>query len=183
MIIPTPVFSIPSYVSEQIGGNPEIRIVASRFFDTIPYLPIISKKIFYELLNPLLPWRADAAFLCLCMKVVLWSPLAQHDDPQTTDYLAAKRYLSELESGGVFTMPMLQGRVILSMYEMGHGIYPAAYSSIAASSAHGCALRLSGQKDAKKTGKSLTWIEEEEQRRVWWAIVILERYVIVNGSS
>lgn len=179
MDIPTPILSIPSYVSDSIGDNADIRSVAFKFFASVhTYLPIISKKIFYDLLiNPLFPRRADVAFLCLCMKLIAWKPSAHDSEPQIADYQAAKQYLLELESVGVLTVPLLQGRLLISMYEFGHGIYPAAYLSIGTCAAHAIALGLDDKRDSDEGRRSLSWVEQEERRRVWWAIVILERFV------
>ena len=183
ILIPPPLLPIPPYISSLIGSNTEIRNVASTFFSTVhSYLPIVSKKTFYDhFLNPFLQQRADVAFLCLCMKLILWVP-SNSDlgaEAQTRDYLAGKQYVSELESAGVFTVPMLQGRVLIALYEFGHGIYPAAYMSIGNCAAQAFALGLGSEMEAGKVegGRMLTWVEHEERRRVWWAIVILERFV------
>jgi hypothetical protein len=183
ILIPPPLLPIPPYISSLIGSNTEIRNVASTFFSTVhSYLPIVSKKTFYDhFLNPFLQQRADVAFLCLCMKLILWVP-SNSDlgaEAQTRDYLAGKQYVSELESAGVFTVPMLQGRVLIALYEFGHGIYPAAYMSIGNCAAQAFALGLGSEMEAGKVegGRMLTWVEHEERRMVWWAIVILERFV------
>jgi hypothetical protein len=114
------------------------------------------------------------------MKLILWVPSASHSDSgsdaQTGEYLAGKQYLSELEGAGVFTVPMLQGRVLIALYEFGHGIYPAAYMSIGNCAAQAFALGLGSEREVEGV-RRLTWVEHEERRRVWWAIVILERFV------
>jgi hypothetical protein len=188
ILIPPPLLPIPPYITSLIGSNTSIRNIASTFFSTVhSYLPIISKKTFYDhFLNPFLQQRADVAFLCLCMKLILWVPpnsdsSLEGSDAQTVDYLAGKQYLSELEIAGVFTVPMLQGRVLIALYEFGHGIYPAAYMSIGNCAAQAFALGLGSEKEAGEAeaeeGRRLTWVEHEERRRIWWAIVILERFV------
>jgi hypothetical protein len=182
MNIPTPSMLIPTFVADLIGHITEIRTVASTFFGTVhAFLPIISKKNFFDiLLNPFLEQRADVAFLCLSMKVIVWAPSACDNDPMTADYLGAKQYISELENAGVFTIPMLQGRLLMSMYELGHGIYPAAYISIGVCAAHGIALGLDQKSSVEDGGRRLTWVEQEERRRLWWAVIIMERSVSLN---
>ena len=179
MEIPVPSLPVPAYILGIVGNNMQVRATAATFFSTVhTYLPIVSKQIFHSLLNPLLPLRADVALLCLCMKVIIWTPSVNSDGPQTSDYLASKRYLVELENSGVFTVPMLQARVLISMYEYGQGIYPAAYLSIGACASHAIALGLGdGRKQIEDAGRVLSWVEQEERRRIWWAIVTLERYV------
>lgn len=174
-----PTVSAPSHLFNVVGDIFEVRLVAARFFETVhTYLPIISKKLFYDrLINPLLRPRADAALLCLCMKVVIWTPSRYDDDPRTEAYMAAKTYIVELEASGVFTLPVLQACILISLYELGHGIYPAAHMSISACATYGYALGLNIA-GTKASYERCTWIEIEEQRRVWWSILILERYPI-----
>jgi hypothetical protein len=178
MAVPTPSILVPEYVSNLLGGNHELRKVTVDFFTTIhTFMPIVSKKTFYDLLlNPLLQRRADVAFLCLCMKLVLWIPSDTDSIHHTGDYAAVKQYLSELEAAGVYTLQVLQGRLLITLFEHGHCVYPAAYMSISASVAHGFALGLDNQ-EVTPAMKVLPWVEMEERRRVWWAVIILERFL------
>ena len=183
MEIPTPSIPIPSYVIKLLGSSQDVGDSALEFFDTIhTYLAIISKRRFYDhLLNPLLPRRADVAFLCLCMKLVLWKPSVVESIPNIEEYATAIKYLLELEAAGIFTLQVLQGRLLISLFELGHSIYPAAYMSISACAAHGLALGLD-RSQVTGVAKNLSWVEMEERRRVWWAIVIVERFDIRLGS-
>jgi hypothetical protein len=64
-------------------------------------MPFISKKRFVQsVLSPLAQPRADAALLILCMKLITRSPSEQGviEEPETPTYLAAKRFLFELEA-------------------------------------------------------------------------------------
>lgn len=178
MEIPTPLISIPSYVSGLLGSTHEFGNVALEYFATVhTYLAIVSKKNFYGLLmNPLLQRRADVAFLCLCMKLVTWKP-SEVGISESEEYVAARRYMFELEAAGVFTLQVLQGRMLVAFFELGHAMYPVAYMSVNACASHGLALGL--DKESEQTvgaAKILSWVEEEERRRMWWAIIILERF-------
>jgi hypothetical protein len=64
----------------------------------------------------------------------------------------------------------------LALYELGHAIYPAAFLSIGACARYAHALGINVSRTLK-TRKVLTLVEVEERRRVWWAIVILDRFV------
>jgi hypothetical protein len=180
MEIPKPSVPIPYYVSIFIDDEEHVRRVAARFFVTVHnYWPIISKKTFYDrLINPLLKPRADVALLCLCIRLVTWRPSESGDDPLTETYLAAKRYYVELEIAGVFSIQALQAGVLIALYELGHGIYPSAYMSISGCAAYGHALSLHEEKEVH-VGDRFGWNEREERRRVWWSIIILERYSIL----
>ena len=63
--------------------------------------------------------------------------------------------------------------MLLCLYELRHAIYPSAFISISACTHY---TRINGGK-ALSTTKVLTLVEVEERRRIWWAIVILDRSV------
>jgi hypothetical protein len=61
---------------------------------------------------------------------------------------------------------------MISLYELGHGIYPAAFSTVAACARYGTAL---GIDDLAVT--DLTRAGGEEKLRVWWGILIVDQCV------
>lgn len=127
-------------------------------------------------MNPLNQPRTDVTILVFCMKVLLWLPSESSNgtQPRTPSYLFAKRTLLEAEVAGVLSLQVLQAWLLITIYELGHAIYPSAYMSIAACARYGSLLDL-------KVDRSLvfreaaTWVELEERRRTWWAIVVLDR--------
>ena len=171
--IPNPSIPLSRQILKLLGDDSQIRNVASQFFDnTHPFMPFISKKLFYERhINPLARPRTDISLLCLCMKI--FSEF--NNDPQTQVYVLAKHYIVEIEVAGTFTLQTLQAHLLIAIYELGHGIYPSAYLSIVACAARGIALDLEKELTDCTTSE-FTWVEREERRRVWWAIIILERF-------
>jgi hypothetical protein len=81
-----------------------------------------------------------------------------------------------VEVEGAFSILVLQAGVLVALYELGHGIYPAAYLSIGACARYAHALGINVSHTVP-TRRVLTFVEGEERRRIWWAIVILDRYV------
>jgi hypothetical protein len=147
------------------------------FRETSPWLPILSSKHFANnVLQPLPSLSADVLLLLACMKVMAWAPSGD-SNPRTPSYTAAKRYLLEAEITGVLSVSMLQALIILNLYEIGHAIYPAAYLSIGSCARYGMALGLDRQTAVDLNGRDLTLFEQEERRRAWWVIVILDRYM------
>lgn len=134
---------------------------------------------FYKnVLNPLATLRADVALLLLCMKLIVGSP-SEHeatDDPQSMLYLSAKRFLLDVELTGILTLQASQACILLTLYELGHAIYPSAYISIGACARYVTALGIDGKRRSHTTDAAV-WIKQEEQRRTWWAVVILDRFV------
>lgn len=168
---------IPSYVRSFVGGNAGFKQVATRYYQLVhPWLPIISKrKIYDHLLNPLLPLRIDAIFLCLCMKLFIQPP--ENESPWTPEYCAATRFFMEIQAAGVLSMETLQGCVLLAVYEIGHAMYPAAQVSLGTSLKCAFALGIGWTASTKETFSAASWMEAEERRRTWWAIFMLERFV------
>lgn len=81
-----------------------------------------------------------------------------------------------------FSILVLQAGVLVALYELGHGIYPAAFLSIGACARYAHALGINVSRTVP-TRRVLTLVEVEERRRVWWAIVILDRFVVVHRES
>jgi hypothetical protein len=98
-------------------------------------------------------------------------------------YLAAKRFCAETELAGNLTIPFLQATIFIAIYELGHAIYPSAYLSIGSCARYGTALGINN--DGKSSGRHPpdNWVELEEIRRVWWGILILDRYISCFCSS
>lgn len=177
--LPRPGVIVPSYVNELIGDTRSAEEAASYFFKHIhPWMPVISKRRFYQhLLNPLLQLREDAALLLLAVKLITWCPSAHSKSAQTTLYLVSKRYLAELQTAGVLSVQIVQASVLISLYELGHSVYPAAYFSIGVCARYGAVLGLDKDMNLHRRDSSIPWDELEERRRIWWAILILDRYV------
>ncbi|KAG5805529.1 hypothetical protein H9Q74_009930 [Fusarium xylarioides] len=103
--------------------------------------------------------------------------------PQSNpSYLKAKHGSFIAESGGIINIRLIQALTLVALYEFGHRIYPAAYLTIGQAVRLATMVGLHSQKDAKQLFvEPETWTLCEEQRRTWWAIVMLER-VVVAGS-
>ena len=177
-VLPTTDFPIPSSVSALIGDLAARRAVANEYFNTIHiWFPFISKKRFLlRLLNQFAQPRADVSLLILCMKLITWSP-SEHgilEEPETPSYLTAKRLFLELEAAGTLTLQMAQACILLTVYEMGHAIFPAAYISVGTSFRYVMALGLNGKVTPHTTDPTM-WMMQEERRRVWWTAIILDR--------
>lgn len=140
-------------------------------------MPFISKKRFYDIhLRTLPPSQPDVVLLLLCLKLITSFPPARPRDARTPLYCAAKHFYLDLECEGAFSIVIVQAGVLLALYEIGHGIYPAAFLTIGACARYAHALGINVSKTVKSR-RVLTLVEAEERRRVWWAIVILDRFV------
>ena len=171
-----------SPVAEQIlhllGDADDVRATASNFFEHIhSWMPFISKKRFYDLYLPSsFQSRSDVVLLLLSLKLITTLPPTSPRNPRTPLYHAVKRFHLQVQDSSTLSLPVLQAGVLLALYELGHGIYPAAFLSVGACARYGHALGIScsGSLQARRV---LTLVEVEERRKTWWAIVILDRLV------
>jgi len=109
--------------------------------------------------------------------------VSQSDEPtilpqSNPSYLKAKHGSFIAESGGTINIRLIQTIALVALYELGHRIYPAAYLTIGQAVRLATMVGLHSQKDATQLFvEPETWTLCEEQRRTWWAIVMLDRYV------
>ncbi|KAL2830166.1 hypothetical protein BJY01DRAFT_120704 [Aspergillus pseudoustus] len=172
----------PREISVALGGEAEIQSITATYFQTVHfYLPFVSKiKVARHIQSVEGSLKADIALLLLCMKLVQEVP--NIDDPQSFElYDLAKDFRTKLGLHGVVTLRALQANILLLLYEIGHGIFPAAFMTVGACARQGVALGLGSQLAPQLAGKAQSWVDVEERRRTWWTVVILDRYVALGG--
>lgn len=176
---PTTGTTVPQDILQLLGDLDEIQLTATRFFKHIhQWLPFISKKRFYDLyLQPSFRSRPDVVLLLLALKLITTFPPAGSRSPRTALYNSTKHFYLKVEEFS--SILVLQAGVLVALYELGHGIYPAAFLSIGACARYAHALGINVSRTVP-TRRVLTLVEVEERRRVWWAIVILDRFVAVH---
>ncbi len=110
------------------------------------------------------------------MKLVTKVPLDGEDQSTTPLYLITQRFYSKIESASQISLHSLQSTVLLALFEIGHGILPAGYLRIGHAARLGVMMGFHDRRNAAQLFKpSETWTLREEERRTWWAIVILDR--------
>ncbi|KOS41574.1 hypothetical protein ACN38_g7561 [Penicillium nordicum] len=171
--------TVPQCIIQLLGDLDEIQLTATRFFEHVhQWMPFISKKRFYDLyLQPSFHSRPDVVLLLLAQKLITTFPPAGSRSPRTALYNSTKHFYLNLE--GCFSILVLQAGVLVALYELGHGIYPAAFLSIGTCARYAYALGINVSRTVPSR-RVLTLVEVEERRRVWWAIVILDRFVSIG---
>jgi len=163
---------------ESVGPHLEtIQTAVTTFFNTLYVkFPIISRKRVLERLSGGIDKApADFTALCLCINLLLQPPSQETQSMQTPLYVTVKNTISLLESTGHYlSLEQIQCRLVVTFYEIGHGISPAASVSIAACARMARALGLheSWHQPIRNTHGS---VQLEEERRVWWAVFNLDR--------
>jgi hypothetical protein len=143
------------------------------------WLPMLSQKRVFQKVNN---FSADAdiglALLLLCMKLVSEVPSEQEGGVISSLYCMAKELYSTVENRGLISLQLLQSAILIAIYEIGHGIYPAAYLRVGHAARLGIMIGLHNRKNATQLFKEgETWSQCEEERRTWWSVIILDRYV------
>lgn len=172
--------AVTDEIAELVGGVLDIQAVSDRFFKSVyMWMPIISKPRFSStLLSRLTYKKAELYLLVLSMKLCS----TRRTPLNTALYETVKLFHFKLQSSGVLSVLVLQAAVLIALYELGQAIYPAAFLSLGSCARYAVALGIDKSILSLSTSKT-QWIEEEERRRVWWAILVLDRYVHEYGGA
>lgn len=181
MTLVKPSMPVPPEVLATLGTSIlDIQDVVDLYFaNTHTWLPFVSKKrMELTLSNPGLELSFDLAVLLLSMKLVTQVPVGGPRSIHSPLYSLVKRTLFMAESGGLMSLQTLQANILLAAYEVGHAIYPAAYLTTGHCARLGHGLGLNDRRRApqflqKRIG---AWVEVEELKRTWWAVMLLDRY-------
>ncbi|KAK4501560.1 hypothetical protein PRZ48_007369 [Zasmidium cellare] len=93
-------------------------------------------------------------------------------------YETVKTAIAACESAGDISTNLLAAQVLRALHEVSQGLYPAAYYSVGSCIRSCMTLGLHDKRTAAALGPQVdAWTEIEERRRLWWASLILDRYV------
>ncbi|KAH7310902.1 hypothetical protein B0I35DRAFT_397306 [Stachybotrys elegans] len=179
-------FGASEWVLASLGDG---KTVANEYFDRIHWWwPMIAKSQVSPRLADIENYDGELTLLLLAMKVIAWRPSKQGSldpDPITSAYVTAKHALSEAAMTSNLSLRLLQAQILVAIYETGHAIYPAAFISVAACAQYGYAMHANQVLDPKNLtpNASFNRLEREEQRRTWWAILILDRHLHLGNPS
>ncbi|UKZ76865.1 hypothetical protein TrVFT333_004580 [Trichoderma virens FT-333] len=173
--------SITEAVSSLVGSISDIQTIAVEFNQNIyTWMPILSHQQFQEtLLERLTLRRAELFLLVLAMKLCVSRPTVARSALYTT----VKEFYISVESSGRLSILILQAAVLIAVYELGHGIYPAVLLSVANCARIGVLLGVDNSLTKLAHTTEIPWIKLEECRRVWWMILILDRFVNLSNPK
>ncbi|KAL7946858.1 hypothetical protein V8C42DRAFT_318950 [Trichoderma barbatum] len=158
----------------------------SAFFNGVHrWLPVLDEEHFRARLLGKTPVElpADVALLLLCMRLVIATPSESSRNGTRTDiYLAAKQGFLNLEMAGVMSVECLEAGLLISLYEINHAIYPSAFLSVGTCTRYGQAMGFGGP-NTLKLRRPHNRREIEESRRLWWAVVLLDRFLNLGCPS
>lgn len=169
--------SIPAHVRNLLGTPHEILVIQEDFFMNInPWMPIISTRLLREALSDHSELDLELTLLLLSMKLIISKPQSLDlSSARSNLYVATKELCAAIELQKQYSTRFIQSCFLISLYEMGHAIWPEAQLSLEKTAKLGIALGIHDINSEKVYPKSYTWVEEEERSRTWWGIVILDR--------
>ncbi|PCH06618.1 Transcription factor [Penicillium occitanis (nom. inval.)] len=167
-----------------LGSPDRVYEMSVIYFASTHYkLPVISQARFYNRLPSLfVSGAADFAVLCLGMHLVQQTPSLPTQSMVSSLYTTVKTSMSLLEATGYNSLDTIQCRLLVVLYEMGHGLYPAASISIGACAraARNMGLHPGSLEAAEPTS---TEVIDEERRRTWWAVHNLDSALYLTSDG
>ena len=182
--IQAPYVRVPPGALTALGSSGELREMIEHYFATVhTYFPIVSKiRLYQHLANPLHEPGADIALLFLSMKLMS-EEIPEGMPPQTQLYQDVKSFYHYVEAQNGFSVQMIQALLLIGLYEIGNAIYPAAYLTIGNGARLSYATGLHSRTAPQILPRCNTWTEQEERRRLWWGVVILDRFVHIGNRT
>jgi hypothetical protein len=179
MVVPKVHFPIPEQITATIASSIlDIEDLVDRYSASVhTWLPFVSmKRLKIALSNPEFVLSSDLALLLLSMKLVLEVPQCAQS-ARSPLYDLTKNYARAAEDRALLSVPMIQANILTAVYEIAHGIYPAAYMSTGHCARLGHAFGLHDAPHALQLvpNNRSAWAKFEERKRVWWAILLIDR--------
>ncbi|KAI0400626.1 hypothetical protein F4802DRAFT_583985 [Xylaria palmicola] len=158
-----------------VKSGTSLVIAASKFMDTIyPWFPIIDAETITRLIKSSEDESTDSlsAFRVLCMHLLTQVP-CHHPNHMTSNslYLAARRFFFLFQDvTSHVPVELLQGGLLITLYECSHGIWDAAYLSLT-----NC-IALS-QIAGVKFEEIFNSHDNDPRKASCWAIILLDRLI------
>lgn len=171
---------VPSDILRFLESKDSMQALFARYMTgTHSWLPILWNRRTAEKIDSFdESMESGLVLLLLCIKLVTDPPTEQDNAASTPLYRTAKGLCFRLENSCSLSLHLLQSVVLIAVYELGHGIFPGVQLTIAHAARLGIITGLHDRKHAPQLFKDPdTYKMREEERRTWWAIVILERYM------
>ena len=187
-LYPMPCVPIATAILDAFGDEyeSEIPTVLDQYFSTVHrWLPIISRIRLQQRLPTLATdLKCCTGLLLLCIKLVISKTSAQEDGHANDLYYLARSSLMDL---GLVTLPsleLLQAAILVAVFEMGHAMYPAAFLTVGHVVSLANTMGLDGcLTSPTMLGPPQNGAELEERKRTQWAVLLLDRFVIVGGHG
>ena len=178
LLRPTVNIMITEKLKQLVGDISGVRNSATKYFSSIHvWFPILSELSYYERLTSVFEKPcAEYSLLSLSLLLITTTPPVKETlDSFTSFYVLVKSSIAIVEATNINSLEIVQSRLLVSLFEFGHGM-PAAFISIAATVRAAVAIGLNETIKTPCTDISADCSKLEEGLRVWWGIVMLDRF-------
>ncbi|KAL2857943.1 hypothetical protein BJY01DRAFT_70814 [Aspergillus pseudoustus] len=166
-----------------IGTESRALEEASMYFNSVHlWFPILDPALHYKQLSSV--WDLQRAeFLLLSLSIFLLN--AQPDGMELSSqtlalYASIKGFIGLFDSIGPISLELIQVRLLITLFESGHGKQQAAYMSMGSTLRAAIALGLGNDKPSPSHASSAQQSKAEEEKRAWWGVMIMDRYAALD---
>ncbi|KAG4412644.1 hypothetical protein IFR04_014215 [Cadophora malorum] len=128
---------------------------------------------------------AKHSLLSLSMALVVSIP-EEHVTPESFSslYMLVKSSIAIVEAANIHSLEVVQSRLLLCLFEVGHAIEPAAFMSLGTTARAAAAIGLNQKLDNAGSPSDEACSMREVGLRVWWGIVMVDRwYTLERGNG
>ncbi|KAJ5172763.1 hypothetical protein N7492_005356 [Penicillium capsulatum] len=180
--------TLEAQVSSVVGNGKQLEDATTLYFQTVhTWFPMVAEDAHRTRLSlarvDTSPPPSDLSLLVLCMALVCKQPVGGELPSSTRSlYASLKSFGALLEAMGVNTLEMLQIRALLTVFEIGHGLYPVACISAAANASAAVALGINATEE-KLYGRFQGPQRAKEARDTWHGIITTQRYTFLESGQ
>jgi hypothetical protein len=175
--------AIKTHLTHFVGSPKQVKKAIDAYFATIHlWFPIVTETTYRENLTKGLELStSEINLLALCMTLINIHP-GGHDilDQAGPLYSVVKSSIAILESIDVQSLRLVQTRLLLSLFEVGHGLHKSAFISLGSLARSAALIGINRASTANPSASAE--YAESEGLNVWWGIVILDRYGFPTGT-
>ncbi|KFY45916.1 hypothetical protein V495_02761 [Pseudogymnoascus sp. VKM F-4514 (FW-929)] len=168
------------------GTGADVGIFCSTYFNTLhEWFPIIPSRDIYDRIATLSTGPSpDFAILVLCIHLITKIDRNSCDcQTMMQYYLTAKRFYALVTSSGRASKELIQSGIILALYEYGNAMADTAYVSVAGPARMALLLGYDKTLSEERPDGVASYVEAEEQRCIWWCIIIIERVMRMDSMD
>ncbi len=177
---------ITDQLSKSVGNLHQVRHVVTKYFNTIHlWMPVIWESRFLDKLSVVFfEPQADLSLLILSMAIITDIPVGVNVLSSASSlYTLVKSSLAVVEAANIHLLEVLQSRLLLSLFEVGNGIDPAAYITLGATARAAAAMGANLNPKWQYSTTQVPLQRSDEALCVWWGIVILDRYIFHSSRT
>lgn len=176
------IIAIQDHAAAVWNSQEHLSTTIELYFQRIhPWLPLVSRSRLARRRPTLAGSSEDSCVLLLAciMQLILTIPSAvETGSLRSALYQETKRLVALAECERPSSLDLVQCRLLVALYEINHGATDEAYLSLGICSRAGIVLGIDRHLQQQEAS---SWIRVEEERRTWWAIIVLDRYALPLG--